>query len=742
MYSNGSVHETDSTEDFETKLMLANFEGKNVPELLVTNASNGEIIQTGSSHAFKVSLATSSNKWAGLELKPSQPLDLSKMGPISLVFDAASLGEHTTQLFINITDKNGASHSRSAVIRSGKMNTYYAVLSSSDLKSDAEDETVELNLASGMRSNPPPFNTDAIQTAWLWGTKNLDLSGISLIKLSSMNSSHNKELLIDNIRIAGNPPYHEDYLTGILDEFGQAAKKDFEGKVNSVEELRAARDTELASFKEKPFTNRSKYGGWKDGPKLEATGYFRAAKHNGKWSLVDPDGYLYLATGVAVIRLGDTSTMTGLDRKVYPSDEDHSKTETHVTVSPVRRNLFQWLPDSSDPLSKHYHYARGVHSGAMDKGISYNFYEANLERKYGDNYHERWREVTIDRMLNWGFTSLGNWTEPGLYNNDRIPYFANAWITGEHKTVSSGNDFWHALPDVFDPAWEKVADKAVRKVAKETQGNSWCVGVFIDNEISFGRPNSQQTRYGIPIHTLQRDGNEVPTKAAFTRAMQEKYSSIEALNTVWETNISSWDAFNRGFDSTINNQAQVADYALLLELYASKYYETIAASMDTHLPNHLYLGSRMPDWGMPMEAVRGAAKHVDVLSFNLYKESLFHETWAFLEEMDMPSIIGEYSIGSTNDGHYHFGIIDAEDQEDRATKFVDYLDSLIANPYFIGAHWFQYIDSNMTGRVYDGENYNNGFIRVSDIPYQPMVDASQEFHKDLYEKRFRESNKL
>ncbi len=724
------------TMGFSTKLMLADFEENGVPDFLSTTAAQGKVTDSGDSKALKLSLATSQNEWAGIELTPDSPWDVSKFGNISIVFDATSLGDHTTQLFLNITDANGKDHSRSAVIRSGGMKTYYSVLSSEDLKSDSEDEFVELNLASGMRSNPPPFKTDAIQFSWLWGTKNLDLTGISRIKLSSMNSSHDKEFLIDNIRIAANPPTQTDYLKGILDEFGQAAKKDFTGKVHSVAELHATRDAELASFKTNPFNDRSTYGGWKAGPKLEATGYFRTEKYNGKWGLVDPDGYLYLATGIDVIRLGDTSTMTGLDHKVYPSDEDHSQTENHTIVSNVRRDLFQWLPGTDDPLAKHYSYAHGVHSGTMENGISYNFYEANLERKYGANYLEHWRNVTVDRMINWGFTSLGNWTEPGLYNNERIPYFANANIRGDHKTVSSGNDFWHALPDVFDTAWENHADDAVRSVAKETQGSPWCVGVFIDNEISFGRPTSDQTRYGIPINTLQRDGKEVPTKAAFTRIIREKYKSIEALNTVWETEIDSWEAFDKGFDSTMKNEAQRADYALLLEAYADKYYATIAQSMDKHLPKHLYLGSRMPDWGMPMEVIRGAQKNLDVLSFNLYKESLLAESWAFLEDIDMPAIIGEYSVGSTDDGHYHFGIIDAESQEDRAKKFVDYLESVVANPYFIGAHWFQYIDSNMTGRVYDGENYNNGFIRVSDIPYQPMVDATKAFHQGLYERRF------
>jgi hypothetical protein len=46
------------------------------------------------------------------------------------------------------------------------------------------------------------------------------------------------------------------------------------------------------------------------------------------------------------------------------------------------------------------------------------------------------------------------------------------------------------------------------------------------------------------------------------------------------------------------------------------------------------------------------------------------------------------------------------------------MDVVIRNPWFVGAHWFQYVDSPLTGRSYDGENYNVGFVSVADIPYR------------------------
>lgn len=65
-----------------------------------------------------------------------------------------------------------------------------------------------------------------------------------------------------------------------------------------------------------------------------------------------------------------------------------------------------------------------------------------------------------------------------------------------------------------------------------------------------------------------------------------------------------------------------------------------------------------------------------------------------------------------------------------------YMNSVIDNPYFVGAHWFQYIDSPIAGRAYDGENYNVGFVSVADIPYKPFIKSVKQVNYSLYQRRF------
>lgn len=744
----------------QTITTLYSFEEDTLPNdiklIQATAALIAKEVSEGKS-ALRVIMNSQSHAYTGVTFQPESPWDWSDYKNFSLAFDIGNPGQVSAQIFLDVEDIDGAVTSLTVSVPVGSANTYYSKLQGHDLKSPEGVEGVELNFTSGLRSNPPTWNSDATIFVSLWGKKNLNLKGIKKISLSVQNALRDKEITLDNIRLIKNPPLNKDFLVGIVDQYGQNAKQEFTGKIHSEEEMIEQKNKELKSLEGgKPLADRSRFSGWKTGPKLNATGYFRTQKVDGKWYLVDPEGYLYFATGLDIIRLSNSTTMTGYDfdqdlvqqrakDDLTPEDSiglntvEAKAVPSRTKVSDVRANMFNWLPTYDSPLGNHFGYRREAHSGPLKHGETFSFYSANLERKYGEDsphsYLDDWQEVTVNRMLNWGFTSLGNWADPRFYQQKRIPFFANGWIIGNFKTVSSGNDFWSPMPDVFDPVFEQRAIATVQQVAQEVNDSPWCVGVFIDNEKSFGRSENNESRLGIVLHTLGRNGADVPTKRAFTDAMKTKYQSISDLNEAWNLSIASWDEFDSGIDSDIRTESQLADYSDLLGVYADKYFSVVKKAMKTHLPNHLYLGARFPDWGMPMEVVRASAKHVDVVSYNSYKEGLPEHKWQFLAEIDKPSIIGEFHFGASDSGLFHPGLLHAANQSDRARMYQEYMHSVIDNPYFVGAHWFQYIDSPITGRAHDGENYNVGFVSVADVPYAPMVEAAKSLHSSLYTRR-------
>jgi agarase len=401
--------------------------------------------------------------------------------------------------------------------------------------------------------------------------------------------------------------------------------------------------------------------------------------------------------------------------------------------------MFSWLPSYDEPLGQNFGYRRSVHTGPVPSGETFSFYRANLQRKFAENdpkkLFEKWKDNTINRMHSWGFTSFGNWVDPEYYQMNRLPYFANGWIIGDFKTVSSGNDYWSPLPDPFDPVFADRAKATIAQIAAEVNNNPWCVGVFIDNEKSWGMMESLNGQYGIVINTLSRSANESPAKAAFVAALRDKYSTIEALNSAWKQQL-SWNEIALGIDLPKVNKAIEDDLSMLLSLYAEAYFKTVSTTLKQHMPNHLYMGARFASWGMTPEVRAAAAKYVDVMSYNYYNEGIDKGFWRFLDEVDRPSIIGEFHNGAVDSGLLHPGLVPAQSQADRGVMYQDYMRSVIDNKYFVGAHWFQYIDSPLTGRAYDGENYNVGFVSVTDQPYTELVEAAKKINRELYTRRF------
>jgi PKD repeat protein len=97
------------------------------------------------------------------------------------------------------------------------------------------------------------------------------------------------------------PPLEEvsdpDY-TPHTDDYGQWRHDDWVGKVWDQQDAIDQYDALEAYLAANPGpSNWNQWGGWENGPQLEATGWFRVEKYNGRWWFVDPAGKLFLSVG-------------------------------------------------------------------------------------------------------------------------------------------------------------------------------------------------------------------------------------------------------------------------------------------------------------------------------------------------------------------------------------------------------------------------------------------------------------
>jgi len=583
-----------------------------------------------------------------------------------------------------------------------------------------------LNL--GMRFFPP--TAEGLCCGYAWGDKTLDLNNIVSFSFWVFDNTVAFPLIYDNIRVSTDPAASPTYLNGAIDQFGQFTGKTWTGKITSAADLVASKNAELQALNagNPALPVATQYGGWSAGPTLQATGHFRTQKYNGKWSLVDPLGKLFFATGVDIVRLPDSQTwITG------------------------RENLFNGLPDKNGTLGSHYTYVTNYSSGKtpynLTEGWLFNFYTSNLQQKYGTDYKNQWRDMSVKRFKNWGFSTLGNWCEPELFygkgSQHKMAYVANFWINHGVATIDDGNSYWHDIADPFDPAFRTVARSEVDSlVAAGVHNDPWCVGVYVDNEISWGNSvgNNDSDKYIIIFSVFKQNASATTSyaKREFISKLKAKYNNnIGSLSSAWGISVPSWATLEASYQLPAQFTTGIRnDVSMLLTTIAEKYYSVVNEEIKRSMPNMLYLGSRFAEWGVTLEVEQACARYSDVVSYNAYKESVDAQAWIHDEVIDKPCIIGEFHFGSADERMYSPGLIVSNDQEARGTMYKNYIRELLANPYFVGAHWFQYMDQPCTGRAWDGENYNAGFVDIADVPYDKLVNAAKDIHSQVFSIRY------
>ncbi len=485
-----------------------------------------------------------------------------------------------------------------------------------------------------------------------------------------------------------------------IDTFGQYLHKDWPDKTHSLAELASRRDQEARELAAQAGPKDwDKYGGSLAGPRLKATGFFRTEKVGPKWWLVDPDGHLFFSHGIDCVRPLDSTT---------PIEER----ETWFVDFPGKQ------PELAEFFSRGY-ALKGHYAGRSAQAFS--FAGADLLRKYGPDWRAAVPKVMHQRLRSWGLNTIANWSDERVFLMRRTPY-TDTIGSGGTKMIEGSEGYWGKFPDVFDASFADTLRRGMEGKRGKSAGDAWCIGYFSDNEMSWGDDVS------LAVAALKSPPAQA-AKKAFIADLQAKYGDIARLNDAWGTAHASWDALLESRDAPDQKKTK-EDLTAFYSKAAEQYFRTVRDTVKAVAPNQLYLGCRFA-WVNDLAAA-AAAKYCDVVSYNLYRRSVadFH----FNGGADVPLIIGEFHFGALDRGMFHTGLVPVENQAARARAYKDYVLGALAHPQFVGCHWFQYQDEPLTGRVYDEENYQIGFVDVCDTPYRETIEASRAVGAVLYQR--------
>ena len=310
----------------------------------------------------------------------------------------------------------------------------------------------------------------------------------------------------------------------------------------------------------------------------------------------------------------------------------------------------------------------------------------NLYRRYGEDYVNQASEMAIKRMESWGLNTVALWSNATVYSLNKLPYILSLRGLGMEANLMG-------LADVYDPGFTALLDSSMSTYLPQNRDNPWIIGYFVGNEPAW-------LQNEIRVCNLILAGDDRPIKTELQKFLLKGDTPDRKKEFIHNT------------------------FHIFLQ--------AVKTTMKRYDPNHLNLGIRFGSLSdldeSQLEICRNA---FDVLSFNCYSIAPGKEMMdrAFILT-DLPMIIGEYHFGTVDRGLAQ-SLWQVNSQQERGIAFRYYTENAYAHPGLIGTGYFQWCDQDVMGRN-DGENYNCGFIDVTDRPHKYLVEAIKETAKRIY----------
>ena len=315
----------------------------------------------------------------------------------------------------------------------------------------------------------------------------------------------------------------------------------------------------LAASSPAGAADTDEYGGFTD-VSGEETGRFHLQRIDGVWWFVDPEGHGFFSTGVNNVNIA-ADFAPALGRSPYLD-------------------------------------------GALDR--------------YGSP--AKWADATRRQLRGWGVNTIGGFSLPSLFAG-KMPYTVLLNFAQYAPRVSQLTPSTDIARDYLGP-WFGVAARAyAQDAASGCAADPWCIGVFTDNELAWGRSQKLTSGY---LHQYTATVGGASAKVAVQRFLERRYDGdVSRFNAVWGTQLRTFDDFQQLTellaDPANPTPAQLEDELAFRKLVARRYFATTDAALRAVSEDLLNLGPRFEALQTPADVYEIAGRYVDVISINDYE---------------------------------------------------------------------------------------------------------------------------
>lgn len=384
---------------------------------------------------------------------------------------------------------------------------------------------------------------------------------------------------------------------------------------------------------------------------IVGTGFFKLAPiGNGQMGLFDPKGNPFWSTGVTGVRLGTKYNCTELSTATLP--------------------LFQGLAP------------RG--SLAWENERNYSHYARNVERKYPNV--AAWQDLTAARLKYYGYNTLGNWSDTGLIHRRLLPYtLPLATVNIKVPKLKCG------LPEIYAKGFADSLVRSWKPTLARYANDSLLIGYFVDNELPWNKLAPWEEDKSTPTYRAWE---------AYLRPILKKMPKSRKRK--------------RNKELRLSNEKIGVEFAKMgfLQQWSAAYFGAVKKAIAATDKNHLYLGCRFTRNIPSQPILEGAKAFVDVHSINLYQiVPSLADTLAM--RSGKPVMVGEFHFQMESPNHVkpHYKTFSPEEVSKMRENYFTYLQG---KPWCVGAHWYQWVDQEPTGRPGNGENQAVGLVDITD----------------------------
>lgn len=414
------------------------------------------------------------------------------------------------------------------------------------------------------------------------------------------------------------------------------------------------------------------------------TGFFRTFEKDGRWWLLDPEGKPFFSVGA-----------------------DHASYRGH------------WC-----------------------EKLGYSPYHRNVEAKYGSE--EAWAAKTLERLKAWGFNTLPAGHSASLRRQGLAHIlFASFGSSFARREYICQPVHWTGFPDVFSPRWPAHCRLVADRMAKESLGDPWCIGIFLDNELEW---------YGKKGHLVDEiflGSAQQSAKQALWKWLVQRFGNLAEVNRQLKTSYADEAAF------LASDQVPAASEALelvrkeFLAVIAERYFEVPCQALRRADPNHLVLGCRFAG-RVPEPVLAAAGKYNDVFTINTYPRVEFawkngpedaegtvetapQQFVEYYATVRRPFMITEWSFPALDSGLpcKHGAGMRVDNQEQKAACYRIFAQAMADLPFVAGYQYFMWADEPALGISSTfPEDSNYGLVNERDETYETLVHVATQTNRD------------